>query len=202
MKTLIVWYRLLALLTHIFFAKWIFDIWGFKLRTFCFLTKINFFANLIYFAYALCIKFHYGTNSKDCDHHQKYVNSLFKFSYSLAIVVLVLYWSLCFFFPTMLGTTEIPVILDLFLHGGNLIVLMLDYFIDLERSEKKNNYINRSFLLKFSLTYMTMLSLLYYFVDIEVYPLVSKMNFMQYLLFCAGGSALFQTGHYIFDLVH
>jgi hypothetical protein len=191
-------YRLLALMTHIYVAKWIFDIWGFKLRTFCFLTKINFFLNMGYFAYALCINYHYETKSN----HQKTANSLFKLCYSLAIVVLILYWSLCFFFPNMLGTTQIPMLLDLFLHGGNLVVLMLDYFIDFERQEKKNTYLNKSFLFKLSIFYITLLYLLYYFMNIEVYPLVSKMNFIQYGAFCLGGSGLFLVGQSVFDLIH
>jgi hypothetical protein len=195
---MITYYRLLAFLTHLYIAKWIFEIWGFKLRTFCFLTKINFFLNMVYFLYALLINFHYETKSR----HQNIANSLFKGCYSLAIVVLILYWSLCFFLPNMLGTTQIPVILDLFLHGGNLVVLMLDYFIDNDRLEKKNTYLNKGFLFKISMTYITLLYLLNYFMNIEVYPLVSKMNIVQYVAFCFGGSGLFLTGQYVFDLIH
>jgi hypothetical protein len=196
---MILYYRLLALMTHIYIAKWIFDIWGFRIRTFCFLTKINFFLNMFYFVYAICINYHFESKSK----HQGIVNSLFKISYSLAIVVLILYWSLCFFLPNMLGTTQIPFVLDLFLHGGNLIVLMLDYFIDFDdRLEKKKTYLNKSFLFKLSMTYITLLYLLYYFMNIEVYPLVSKMNVTQYVGFCLGGSGLFLTGQYVFDLIH
>jgi hypothetical protein len=199
MKNFITYYRLLMLATHLYITNWIFEIWGFKLRTFCFLTKINFFLNMLYFIYALSINFHFEKKSQ----HQKIVNYLFKGCYSLAIVVLILYWSLCFFIPQMLGTTQIPVVLDLFLHGGNLVVLMLDYFIDSdEREEKRNTYLNKSFLFMISITYITLLYLLNYFLKIEVYPLVSKMNIIQYVGFCLGGSGLFLTGQYMFDLIH
>jgi hypothetical protein len=194
---MILYYRLVALMTHLYIAKWIFDIWGFRLRTFCFLTKINFFLNMFYFAYALGINYHYEKAK-----HANVINSLFKICYSLAVVVLILYWSLCFFLPNMLGTTQIPFVLDLFLHGGNLIVLMLDYFIDLERIEKKKTILDKGFLFKLSITYITLLYLLYYFMNIEVYPLVSKMTIAQYFGFCLGGSGLFLTGQYIFDLIH
>jgi hypothetical protein len=191
-------YRILALLTHLYVTKCIFEIWGFKLRTFCFLTKINFFLNMFYFAYALCINYHFETKSK----HQQFVNSLFKLCYSLAIVVLILYWTLCFFLPNMLGTTQIPFLLDLFLHGGNYVVLMLDYLIDIDKQERKNTRLDKGFLLKLSIFYITLLYLLYYFLNVEVYPLVSKMTIVQYIGFCIGGSGLFLTGHTVFDLIH
>ena len=195
---MVFYYRMIALIIHVYFAKWILDIWGFKIKTFFYLTKINFFMNITYFIYSLY------TNSYEERRkiHCKNLHSIFKFSFCLAIVVITLYWGIILTSPTLMGNTPTPAILDVFLHGGNLMVLVLDFFLDPYKVDRKSTHINKTFLLKFTIFYILLLYILYYSIEVEIYPLVSKLNIIQTGLLGVCGSGLFLIGQYIFDLVH
>ncbi len=195
---MVFYYRLITLIIHVYFAKWILDIWGFKIKTFFFLTKINFFMNILYFSYSL----YTNVNEERRKTHIKNVHSIFKFSFCLAIVVITMYWGIILTSPNLMGNTDTPIILDLFLHGGNLLVLSLDYIMDHNKVDKKSTHINREFLIKFAFFYILLLYVLYYTINVEIYPLVSKLNFLQFGILGCCGSGLFLVGQKIFDLVH
>jgi hypothetical protein len=198
MKNMVSYYRIIALIIHVYFAKWILDIWGLKIKTFFFLTKINFFMNIFYFTYSL----YTNINEERRRIHYKNLYSVFKFSFCLAIVVIILYWGILLTSPTLMGNTPTPLILDFFLHGGNLIVLILDFYLDPFKIDKNCTHINKTFLLKFTFFYILLLYILYYSIEVEIYPLISKLNLIQIGLLGVCGSGLFLLGQYIFDLVH
>jgi hypothetical protein len=189
---------------------WIFEIWGIKLKTFLFLTKINFFLNFFYFAYVTLIEIFFekyikeGKEEKDHDHdakyknRQKFINSLFKFSFCLSVVVNILYWTLNIFIPSFLGNTEVPLTLDYFLHGGNLLVLLIDYMLNTTANFKAVQ-INHIFLLQITILYLLIQYFVYYTMDIQVYPMISKMSIPFYSMFAAGAHGLFLIGNKVFD---
>ncbi len=195
---MVFYYRLITLIIHVYFAKWIFDIWGLKIKTFFFLTKINFFMNICYFAYSL----HANTSDDRRKRHIKNVHSIFNFSFCLAIVVIIMYWGILLASPNLMGDTPTPIVLDLFLHGGNLLVLGLDYILDHNKMDKKKTHVSKEFLIKFAFFYLLLLYVLYYTINVEIYPLVSKLSAVQFGILGCCGSGLFLVGQKIFDLVH
>lgn len=204
-------YRLIMIFVHFYFAQWIIDVWGFRLKTFLFLTKINFFTNFFYFFYTGAIMgyLNYKAESKDATmtqinrvaEEQRFANSTFKFSFCLSVAVNILYWSLFFFAPTMLGTTPTPLILELFLHGGNMFVLLIDAILNWGVNKGNENLLASSFLIKFTIFYFMLQYLVYYTMNIEVYPMVSKLSIPQYSMVGAAGYALFRIGDYFHDRV-
>jgi len=190
-------YRQLILGTHLYFTNWIINIWGFQLKTFLFLTQINFFTNLFYFFYSGIYLVYF---SKKSESKEKFVNSIFKFSFCLSVAVIILYWSLALLAPGMLGDTPTPPALDLFLHGGNLLVLLIDCLLN-SKACFRDTYISRHFLVKFTIAYFMTQYLVYYTMDIEIYPMISKLSVPMYSLVGAAGNGLFLIGEFFFSKI-
>jgi hypothetical protein len=205
-------YRLIMMFVHLFFAHWIIDIWGFRLKTFLFLTKINFFTNFVYFFYTGIIlnyisykinteeKFQTPENLQKFREQVNISNKIFKFSFCLSVVVVFLYWSLFLFAPSMLGDTPTPFVLELFLHGGNMAVLFMDAIFNSKENKEKNS-ISYAFFIKFTILYFMVKYFVYYTWNIQVYPMISKLSVPQYSMIGAAGYGLFLIGHVFHDKV-
>ncbi len=203
-------YRAIMVFVHLFFSIWVFGIFGLGVKTFLFLTNMNFFANFYYFFYNSFIRnqsYRLADGLKSSYEKQKkkslqeiFSNSLFKFCFCMGIAVNILYWSLNIFAPSLLGTTHMPIVLDLFLHGGNLLVLFVDYLLDEER-DRGNHRMKTRDLLFFSVFYVVMQYVGYYSAGIEVYPLIAKLSVPQFSMLGVAGYGLFMTGHYIYERI-
>jgi hypothetical protein len=203
-------YRISMVFTHLFCTLWILALWGLQLKTFLFLTKINFFTNFFYFFYTSMVGkgtltildriFADAELSTNKFKREIFENTIFKFSFCLSVAVNILYWSVNFLAPTMLGTTPTPVVLDIFLHGGNLLVLFLDYLLD-HKCDKGNHRLGKSFLLKFSVFYLLLQYLAFYFLSIEVYPMIAKLTVPQFSIVGVAGYGLFLVGHAVYEKV-
>ena len=197
---------------HLYFTYWIFNHWGFRLKTFLYLTKINFFLNFFYFfSRGIIVSYmsyklkelpkestKYTQKSEKMDNIEKFMNTTFKFSFCLSVVVNILYWSLVFFLPSMLGETPTPMTLDLFLHGGNLAVLLVDLIFNM-KFNKDNHFLGKSFLIKFTILYFSMQYFVYYTMNIEIYPMVSKLSLSQYSMVALAGFGLFLIGDFFYE---
>ncbi len=131
---------------------------------------------------------------------ENFENTVYKFSFCLSIAVNILYWSLNFLAPSMLGNTPTPVVLDLFLHGGNLLVLFFDYLLD-HNCDKGNHRVGKMFLFKFSILYVFLQYLVFYFLSIEVYPMIAKLTVPQFSMVAIAGFGLFMVGHVVYERV-
>ena len=203
--------RMVMIFIHLYFTYWILDIWGFKLKTFLFLTKINFFVNFFYFFYTgiivsyLSYKLNeeaidsaeYTLKSIRLEEHERFVNSTFKFSFCLSVAVNILYWSLVFFSPNMLGTTATPVLLDVFLHGGNMAVLLIDLIFN--KKFNRQHFVSKAFLIKFTIFYFTLQYVVFYTMNIEIYPMVSRLSLPQFSLVGLAGFGLFSIGDIVYE---
>ena len=196
------------IITHLYFTFWIIEIWGIKLKTFLFLTKINFFSNFFYFTYTSLIgniqvrKNNLSDSEKLSEKfsRENFQNTLFKFSFCLSVGVNILFWTITIIDPSMLGNTPTPVVLELFLHGGNLLVLFVDYLLD-KNIDKGNHRMGKSFLFKFSLFYILLQYAVYYFLSIEIYPMIGKITVPQFLMMGVAGYGLFYVGHVVYEKV-
>jgi hypothetical protein len=200
-------FRLVMCIIHFYFTIWIFQIWGFKIKTFLFMTNISFFLNYFYFGIKALftfriqdvIDFPEGMNFLNTE---KFSNSLLKFCFSLSIVVIILYWALIIFAPDLLNGTDTPLVLDFFLHGGNLTVLVIDCMLNKFKVYVDHQNITINLLMKISIGYILIQYFVYYTMNIEVYPLISKLNFIQFSIFGMVGFFLLGLSSTIFDKIY
>lgn len=189
-------YRVIMIGVHVVFTMWILNIWGFQLKTFLFLTKINFFLNFFYFFYTGLIVIYILKEKYD----EKLTNSIFKFSFCLSVAVLILYWTIVFCAPQLMGNAPTPLALDLFLHGGNMFVLLGDCYLS-GKDSYKENHISRNFLILFTVSYFLMQYFVYYTLEIEIYPMVSKLSPPLFAMVGVTGFGLFSIGDFFFDRI-
>jgi hypothetical protein len=204
------------LIVHLYYCYMIFSIWGIRLKTFLFLTKINFFINLTLFIYLNLNTFlnfdkrqeisyiNTSTNSikensnsekkgKENDkekeknkenkltHFQYTCNemSLIRAGFSFSLTVNFLYWSILYFKPDYMGNSEIPTHVDLFLHGGNSIVILIEGYLN-KKSLHENVRFGSLGVLLFAFGYISVKYIVYFYYDLQIYPMISKMNMSYY----------------------
>jgi hypothetical protein len=77
-------------------------------------------------------------------------------------------------------------------------VLIVDSILNTQ-CYKEKNLISSNFLIKFTMIHFSIQYLVYYTLNIEVYPMISKLSIPQYSLFGAAGYGLFLIGHFFHD---
>lgn len=212
-------YRLFALLLHIYYLIMIFQIWGIKIKTFLFLTKINFFLNCYLFAYLFLNSIYKfeprgktlseSKNTLEAKTKKASLNPLFytkkemtliKVSFALSIGVNVLYWSIMYFKRDFIGDTETPAHVDLFLHGGNSVVILFECFLNRNSLHNKID-LNSKHVLVFSFAYITLKYLVYFGFDVQIYPMISKLSVPVYYLLALIGYLLYLLSSLIFKIL-
>lgn len=183
-------FYLVCILVHVYFFIWQIQLYGFRLKTFFYLTNISFFTNLIYIFTQFLKKTGIYDTSKEIR------DNIFKLGIALAVPVNILFWGLLAIDWKLIfnnSSQVLPLPLNLFLHGGNMLVLLLDNY--LVTKHYKTNGIGWRFLLGFASFYSVFLHLLYQFFSIELYALVSKLNLGHYLIIVIFGFMFFLSGH-------
>ena len=200
-------FRIICLILHIYYCYMIYIIWGFKLKTILFLTKINFFINFFLFIY-LNLNTITGFDKRPeiieedlkkeikVTHIQYSSNemSLIRAGFSFSIIVNFLYWSILFFKPDFMGNSETPMHVELFLHGGNSIVILMEGYLN-KKSLHENVKFGSLGVLAFAFSYITVKYIVYFMYDLQIYPMISKLNAFYY--YCLGFVAYFI---YLFSL--
>lgn len=200
-------FRLFAMLLHIYFLIMIIQIWGLKLKTFLFLTKINFFLNCYLFTYLFfnsIMKFetreHYFEENIRKESYRKFYlytkkeMTLIKISFALSVTVNFLYWMIIYFKRDFMGDTETPAHVEYFLHGGNSVIILLECFFNKKSLHNKID-LNAKQVLVFGFIYITIKYIVYLTMDVQIYPMISKLpvyvyyclnivGYMLYLLSC------------------
>jgi hypothetical protein len=206
-------YRFFALLLHIYYCFMIFQIWGFKIKTFLFLTKINFFFNLYLFSY-LSLNSHYKFDQRPEKYEKdekkniekKYYlytrreMTLIKISFAFSIGVNVLYWLIMLLKRDFMGDTDTPAYVELFLHGGNTMVVLLECFFN-RKSVHNDTAVKSIHVIIFAFLYITLKYFVYYTMDVQIYPMISKLSVPLY--YCLGlfGYLLYLLSCLIFKML-
>jgi len=193
----------------------IYQIWGIKLKTFLFLTKINFFTNFLLFIYLnlnTLLNFDkrpeiiFTKNTKDTKDtknsnknfvHIQYTQnemSLIRAGFSFSVIVNFLYWSILFFKPDFMGNSDTPMHVELFLHGGNSLVILIEGFLN-KKSLHENVKFGSLGVLSFAFGYITVKYVVYYLYDLQIYPMISKLSVFKY--YCLAFIAYFM---YLFSI--
>jgi len=177
---------------HMFFFSWIALYFGIKAQTFFYMTNISFFLNFGYVTLSFMKKAGIFLSSKDIR------DAFFKAGFCLAVPVNILFWGLMIYDQSMLmrDGVQIPVLLNIFLHGGNLIILIFDSaFVSKHYQSKSFDWFG---MLLFSIFYSAFLYFLFLGFEIVIYPLVSQLTLISYMIFVVIGFFFFMTG----NLVH
>jgi hypothetical protein len=183
-------FYLICIIVHSLFFSWQIQLYGLRFKTFFYLTNISFFNNYFYLISQFCKKTGIYHTSKEVR------DNMFKLGMAFAVPVNILFWGIIAIDKNLIFNNNsdiLPLPLNLFLHGGNMLVLLLDnYFIT-------KHYITKSlgwrFLLSFASFYSVFLHFLYHFFSIELYGLVSKLNLAHYLIIVVFGFMFFLSGN-------
>lgn len=206
-------FRFIALLLHLYVSYRILEIWGFKVRTFLFLTKMNFFLNFAIFSY-LGLNSHYKFDKrpeivekddkkgkeKKYFLYTKIEMTMIRVSFSISIAVNLLYWSIMYFKRDFMGDTDTPVFVEAFLHGGNTFFILLECLLN-RKSIHNNIDLNSKHVIIFGLLYVTLKYFVYYTIDVQIYPMISKLSVPQYYLFVVVGYIFYAFSSGIFKLL-
>jgi len=99
-----------------------------------------------------------------------------------------------------MGDTETPFDVDLFLHGGNFVVIVLECFLN--RSSLHNKIdLNSKHVIVFSLVYISLNYLVYFYFDLQIYPMISMLSVPAYYLFALIGYLLYLLSSLIFKIL-
>lgn len=120
--------------------------------------------------------------------------TLIKISFALSVTVNFLYWMIIYFKRDFMGDTETPVHVDYFLHGGNSVIILLECFFNKKSLHNKID-LNAKQVFVFGFIYITIKYFVYFTMDIQIYPMISKLpvhvyycliiiGYMLYLLSC------------------
>jgi hypothetical protein len=217
-------FRLFALLIHLYYLIMIIKIWGIKIKTFLFLTKINFFVNCFLFSYLFVnslFKFdlrenYFESGSNEVSQNKKeerYIPlkekfffyskremTLIKVSFALSVCVNILYWVILYLKKDFMGDTDVPMDVEYFLHGGNFVVILLECFFNRKslhnKIDLKSNHVIFS-----AFTYITLKYVVYFTMDIQIYPMISKLSVPLYYMLAVIGFGLYLLSCGIFKIL-
>ena len=207
-------YRKAALVTHLYFCTIIIEIWGFQLKTFLFLTKINFFLNIFIFSYLILNSYlHFDQTNpnnilpKKVKHPNKTIEFIYiysitemtmiKVSFCLSLGVNILYWLILYLSNDFMGTTDTPLYVEYFLHGGNTVVILLECFFNKKSVHNNVNLTDKAAIL-FGFFYVSLKYLVYYTMDLQIYPMISKLSIPAYYSLVILGYIIYLLGCFIY----
>lgn len=190
-------YYLCVVLAHFYFNHWVVELFNTPiLIRLCYLTNLSFFINMIYYIIILIehiLQRRIVTKS--------FINSYFKFAYSISFVVFVLYWAMITINPSLLAKDGkfLPIILDLFLHGANYVLNLIEHiYLD---PKEDSDYVNYKVYFIFMVFYKSMIHLVYHLAGIVVYPLVTKLNITGNIILLCSGYSLIMLGDFTYKLM-
>lgn len=161
-----------------------------------FLTNISFNINWFYYL----TRFLKGTpvfNSVSNLIEENSLKRLFRFSFSLSFVILILYWGMKLADPKLLFKSGkvIPLYLDLILHGGNFVLNFVEHSFLQSRNNYENSY--KSFFV-FMIFYACLLKISYQVFGIITYPFVYEQNILFFGLVVLCGMVMMLLGDLMF----
>jgi hypothetical protein len=165
------------------------------LTSLLYLTIISFHMNFIYYTLSFLyeIKILKILNKESLD---KFFNLCVIFSFTAG----VMFWVLSLQDPNSVVEkgVEIPIILNLFLHGGTFIIALLEQVIFNKRTTQ--NHFNLIYLAIIVALYSLLLKGIYVIYDFDVYPFV-KENWIEFSITCFSAFCISVLGHYIYKVL-
>ena len=189
--------RLLIVLIHAYYYIMVIKTWGLTIKICLFMTLISFYLNFNYFTLCL-INSYFHNNYGNIFIKQCNLNTLFRAAFTISNVVVIMYWGIYFHDETLLGDTYLRLDFDLFLHGGNVFVLIIDrVFID--REHRFESKITKRTLFFISICYFILIYSVYLSLGISVYPLIAKLSLIQLGVLVLVSYILLLIGNFIYE---
>jgi hypothetical protein len=187
LKFMKITYYALAVLVHLFFINWLHLIFPMPLlKRFAYLTSQSLYINTAYYTSMLLV------NLKFISFNRNFELGFFKFCYVLSFVVFVQYWGLVFIQPQLLIRKDIviPFTLDLFLHGANFVLNLVESKII---NPRENYNIHFIFYVLYCIGYGLTLKAVFTLLDWAIYPFVAASH-LQYVIILTMGLGLVLLG--------
>jgi hypothetical protein len=171
---------------------WTVILYGFDITRFLYLSMINLFSNIFYtFMMMGMMIFSEKIHNK---YSKKLESYFYKVNFCFSFTTYCIYWAIVSIDVNLLQKKSIPVTLNLFLHGGIFLLLLLDHFLI-----SKKHYTTKigiSFLLYFYAIYSVIAFTLHFFLDFSLYPIINTINLIEYVFltlgyFCVSTISLF-----------
>mmetsp|Transcript_32766 Transcript_32766/g.34104 ORF Transcript_32766/g.34104 Transcript_32766/m.34104 type:complete len:228 (+) Transcript_32766:25-708(+) len=191
--------RLLIILIHFYYFTWIVHTWGVSVKLVLFLTILSFFTNLVYYISVLGNSIIHSVNEGQLI-RQCVINTIFRVGFVVSNVVIILYWGIYLVDPLLLGDQELEFHFDIFLHGGNLLFLVIDK-IAIDREHRYEKRINSKVLFWIALCYFVYIYSVYLATGLAIYPLLAKLNVIGLFCLFIAGYTLFLAGNVIYKLI-
>lgn len=195
-KTRFVYY-LLVVSVHIYMQMWSRQIFPVPItRHLCYLTNMSFYLNFIYYTYVFLLH----TPIRERIKNYNLLKGISKFAYTLSFVVFVLYWGMIIADPTLLMKKGriIPFGLDLFLHGANYGLNLIEHVYLFPKGD--SHHVSYFFYTLFMAFYGCLLQFVYNFYGMVIYPFV-ELGFIQYSVINLIGLGLVLIGDFSFKML-
>lgn len=192
--------RLFLFGVHLYFLKMIFEEFGFGAKIFLFLTTITFYINATYFL-LMSINSIYFKYKNNILLNYNTLSTHYRIGFILSVAVMVMYWGLYFKSPDMLGDAKLPLYFDMFLHGGNFCVMIIDKFI-IDNSKRIENKINWRILFLVAIGYFAFVYTVFLITGFAVYPLLAKLTIPMLGMLVVLGYTLFLIGNLLYLIVN
>ena len=168
-------YYTLAVLAHLFFINWLELVFPMPvLKRLVYLTTQSLYLNTFYYTSMLLVSL------RLISFNRTFEIGFFKFCYVISFVVFIQYWGLVFLSPQLLIRKDIviPFMLDLFLHGANFMLNLIESKIINPRENYSFHFI---FYALFCISYGLLLKALFNILDWAVYPFVAASH-LEYVI--------------------
>jgi hypothetical protein len=169
-------------------------------RKVLYLTNMSFYLNMIYYTWMLL-------TDHGIFHNSKYFNknteaAYFKFSYCLSFVVFLMYWGMVFANPDLFGPgrLKIPYFLDLFLHGANYVLNLVEILV--VNHKENSRKVGWQTYLAFTIFYGILLQTVYAVTEIAVYPFVKNLTLVNFFVLNSISFTLVMIGDLSYKGIH
>lgn len=163
--------------------------------SFLYLTNLSFYMNFIYYllSFLVDIEITKNFNKESLD---KFFNLCIIFSFTAG----VMFWVLTFQDPNSIikKGVEIPIVLNLFLHGGTFLFALLEQLFFNKRTTQ--NFFSLIYLAIIVGLYSLILKGIYLIFNFDVYPFV-KTNLIEFSITCICAFCISILGHYIYKVL-
>ncbi len=160
-----------------------------------FLTMISLHMNLVYLKLSIMKEF------RLLKLDDWYFDRFFNFNFSITFFICVMFWGMHFNDPKALiiDGVSIPLVLNLFIHGGTFVVNLIDKILIKKRNNK--NIIHWISYVIFTGWYLILAELIYHVVGYEIYPFLAVAGIIEVSVIFLIANALSLIGHFTYRLL-
>jgi len=166
-------------------------IWVINIKQILSLTHLVFLFNFVYLNVQLFTTLGLLNASK------AFINGMFKFVFSMSLMIDIMFWGLYFFGDRkkhFKPNDWSPMWYIISMHGSNMIFLFGEHFLICKHEDNKNVGV---VMVTFATIYSVFLYSVFFFLKIEVYPFLSQISFLRYVILVCLSAICLILGNYL-----